>query len=406
MIRALVVLLWATTLAAQPDAKTKLYPKPVKHDSVFGDCHTAREIVLENDKRIWKTLTPKGFGAINEFPGKNAYTFNGEHHTAWYRLIIQSSGKLFFDIIPNNPCDDYDFMLFKANGDSNFCDRLKAGELKPVRACISRNQEELRGRTGLNNTAEKELIKAGIGPSYCKYIMVSAGDVFYLVLDNVYDGGSGHSIEFSIATDVKLRGVVRNEDNRPVQAEITLTDFKGDTVLMSRTHKDGTYDLTAPLALTRSYSLNFYSDSHVVFSKNVTIKDSAKLKALYTLLPKLKKGKKYSVGAINFYGDEINYIPAAVPALNNLVRLLKKNKSLRIRIIGHCNMCSTSGDEYALSFTKGRAQTVKTFLVHHSIDDSRLETDGRKDLDMLYHQPENEWQMEQNRRVEIMVLDY
>lgn len=68
-----------------------------------------------------------------------------------------------------------------------------------------------------------------------------------------------------------------NDDNKPVQAEISLTDFKGDTVLTGRTQKDGTYDFIVPLARTRSYSLNFYSDSNVVFSRNVTLKDSVRV---------------------------------------------------------------------------------------------------------------------------------
>jgi outer membrane protein OmpA-like peptidoglycan-associated protein len=405
MIRTLLLICCTIGLCAQP--RTKAHLKTLKPDSVFGDCSVAREIIIENDKRILKTVPPKGFGESNEFTGKAAYSFDGEHHSAWYKLIVKSSGKLFFDIIPTNRCDDYDFMLFKANGLSDFCHKLKSGSLKPVRACISRSQEEISGRTGLNNTAAKELIKAGVGPSYCKYIEVDSGDVFYLVLDNVYDRGSGHSIEFSITTDVKLSGVVKNDQNRAILAQVSLTDFKGDTVLIGNTKKDGSYDFTVPIARTRSYSLNFYNDSSIVFSKNVTIKDTAKLRALSTVLPTLKKGKKYSIGAINFYGDQIQYLPAAVPAMNNLVRLMKKNKNLKIKIIGHCNgRFSFDNEKQVIDFTKGRAQTIKSYLMTHAVYDYRIEIDGRGDHEMLYHQPKNEEQMEQNRRVEIMVIEY
>ena len=405
MIRTLLLISCTIRLCAQPG--TKAQPKALKPDSVFGDCSLAREVVIANDKRIWKTMPPKGFGGTNEFTGKTAYSFDGEHHSAWYKLIITSSGKLFFDIIPTNRCDDYDFMLFKASGQPDFCRQLKTGGLKPVRACISRSQEEINGRTGLNNTSGKELIKAGVGPSYCKYIEVSAGDIFYLVLDNVYDRGSGHSIEFSITSDVKLSGVVKNDQNRPVQAELSVTDSKGDTVLSGRTKKDGTYDFIVPIAHTRSYSLNFYSDSNFVFSKNISLRDSGKLKMLHTVLPKLRRGKKYSVGAINFYGDQVQYMPAAVPALNNLVRLMKKNKDLKIKVIGHSNGRFLYGDEASIiAFTKGRAQTVKSYLMTHGVYDYRMEIEGRGDHEMLYHEPKNEEQMEQNRRVEIMVLEY
>lgn len=406
MIRTLLLIFCSLQLLAQP-GRDRGYLKPVKKDSVSGDCSTAREILIKNDKRIWKTLSPKGFGEVNEFPEKTTYSFDGEHHSAWYKLLIGSKGKLFFDIIPNNPCDDYDFMLFKANGINDFCGQLNTGTMMPVRACISRSQEEIRGRTGLNTASGKELIKAGVGPSYCKYIEVDTGDVFYLVLDNVYDQGSGHSIEFSITTDVRLSGVVKSDQNKPLQAEISLTDFKGDTVLIGNTRKDGTYDFIVPLARTRAYSLNFYSDCTIVFSKNILLKDSVTLRSLSTVLPKLKKGGKYSIGSINFYGGEIQYIPAAVPALNNLVRLMKKNKNLKIKIIGHCNgRFSFDKEKEVIDFTIGRAQTVKSYLMTHAIYDYRLEIDGRGDHEMIYHNPTTAEQMEKNRRVEIMVLDY
>ncbi len=402
-MRILFFILLTIQIVAQPGRR--VYTKPLKQDSVFCDCNMAREIILKDDKRIWKTLTPKGFGLVNEIPKKTIYSFEQEHNTAWYKLIINSSGKLIFDIMPTNPCDDYDFMLFKATTD-HFCDSLLNFEIKPVRSCISRNKDELRGRTGLNSRSSEEYVKAGVTSAYSKYIEVNVGDVFYLVLDNVYDNGSGHSIEFSIATDIKISGVVIDEYKKPLKTEVAFTNNKGDTLMLGKTEKDGSYDFTVPVSHHQTYSLNFYSDSNFVFSKNVSIKDTIALKSLYTMLPKLKKGKKYSVGSINFIGDDIRYLPSALPALNNLARLMKKNKNLKIKIIGHCNFCSYQGTEAAISFTKGRAQSVKTFLAFHDIDDSRLEIDGRSDDEMLYHQPEHEWQAEQNRRVEIFVMEY
>jgi flagellar motor protein MotB len=131
------------------------------------------------------------------------------------------------------------------------------------------------------------------------------------------------------------------------------------------------------------------------------------LKKLSTVLPKLKKGKKYSVGSINFYGDQVQYLSAAVPALNNLVRLMKKNKDLKIKIIDHSNGRFLHGREASIiAFTKGRAQTVKSYLMTHAVYDYRIEIEDRGDHEMIYHEPKNEEQMEQNRRVEIMVLDY
>ena len=54
-----------------------------------------------------------------------------------------------FNITPTKAEDDYDFMLFKC-GKNNFCDSLQKHKINPIRACISRDKEELNGKTGLN----------------------------------------------------------------------------------------------------------------------------------------------------------------------------------------------------------------------------------------------------------------
>lgn len=384
----------------------QLFSQTKKLDTVFCDCHLAREVILEDDKKIGKTLASPGFGFVREIREKTRYSFEEEHHTAWYKLIINSSGKLTFDIIPENHCDDYDFMLFNASS-IYFCDSLANYTIKPVRSCISRNKEELRGRTGLNNKATEEFIKAGIASAYCKPLEVQKGNVYYLVLDNVYDGGSGHSIEFSINNDIIISGVIMDDNKKTIKAEVSLTNFKGDTLFIGKTKKDGSYDISALVSKKQTYLLNFYNDSSFAYSKSISIKDTTRLKLLSTVLPKLRKGKKYSVGTINFIGGTVQYLPRAIPTLNNLTRLMRKNKTLKIRIIGHSNgRFGFDTETEVIAFTKGRATSVKNYLVLNGIDEARIEIDGRGDHEMLYHEPKNPDQLEQNRRVEILVLDF
>ncbi len=72
------------------------------------------------------------------------------------------------------------------------------------------------------------MVKEGIGDVFVKSIRVSKGDIFYLVLDNVYDNGEGHSIKFYMEEPVIIKGMVTNENNQPVKAEIAFTNQKGD----------------------------------------------------------------------------------------------------------------------------------------------------------------------------------
>lgn len=386
-----------------------LFSQTKKLDTVYCDCSKAKTLSVNSKTTHGKTISPSGVGEIKEispFKQNTAYAFEKEHNSSWHKLLINASGELTFNIIPIKSDDDYDFMLFKALK-NDFCDSLQKHKLNPVRACISRDKEQLNGKTGLNLKSKNELVKHGIGPAYCKSLPVKKGEIYYLVLDNVYDKGDGYTLELEISQPVSFAGTVTNESNLPVKAEIALTNQKGDTILIENTNDDGTYSFVAPLTKNQSYNLNFYNDSSFSFTKTVSLADTLQLKVLKTVLPKLKKGSKYSVGSINFIGGSVQYLPQALPSMNNLAKLLRKNKSLKIKIIGHSNGRDMMDEKGILAFTKGRANTIKNYLAIQSIDEKRMEIDGKGDHEMLFKLPKaTPDQQEQNRRVEILVLEY
>lgn len=387
----------------------QLFSQTKKLDTVYCDCAQAKVITINSKTIYGKTIAPKGYGEIKEIsPAKQKtnFAFEKEHNSSWYKLVINLSGELTMHVIPTKADDDYDFMLFKS-AKNNFCDSLQKHKINPIRACISRDKEELNGKTGLSYKSTNEFVKYGVGPAYCKSLQVKKGEVYYLVLDNVYEKGDGHTIEFEIAQPVVFKGTITDENNKAIKTEIALTNQKGDTVLIKKTEDDGSYDFIAPLTKNQSYNLNFYNDSSFSFTKSITLADTLKLKALKTVLPKLKKGNKYSIGSINFIGGSVQYLPRAIPCMNNLAKLLKKNKTLRIKIIGHSNGRDMMGEKEIIAFTKGRANTIKNYLAIQGIDEKRIEIDGKGDYEMLFKLPKASIEeQEQNRRVEVLVLDF
>lgn len=387
----------------------QLFSQTKKLDTVYCDCAQAKVITINSKTIYGKTIAPKGYGEIKEIsPAKQKtnFAFEKEHNSSWYKLVINLSGELTMHVIPTKADDDYDFMLFKS-AKNNFCDSLQKHKINPVRACISRDREELNGKTGLNYKSTHEYVKHGVGPAYCKSLTVKKGEVYYLVLDNVYEKGDGHTIELEIAQPVLFKGTVTDENNKPIKTDIALTNQKGDTVLIKKTEDDGSYDFIAPLTKNQSYNLNFYNDSSFSFTKSISLADTTQLKSLKTVLPKLKKGNKYSIGSINFVGGSVQYLPRAIPSMNNLAKLLKKNKNLRIKIIGHSNGRDMMDENGIIAFTKGRANTIKNYLAIQGIDEKRIEIDGKGDHEMLFKLPKaSESEQEQNRRVEILVLDF
>ena len=60
-----------------------------------------------------------------------------------------------------------------------------------------------------------------------------------------------------------------------------------------------------------------------------------------------------------------------------------------------------------IAFTKGRATSIKNYLAIQGIDEKRIEINGKGDHEMLFKLPKaSDNEQEQNRRVEILVLEY
>ena len=388
-----------------------LFSQIKKADTVFCDCDKARAIKISGNQKTGPTISPQSSGELQEISAarqKSKFTFEKEHHSAWYKLVIATDGHLSFDIIPVKPDDDYDFMLFEA-GKNNFCDSLVKNKIKPIRANISRDKTELGGKTGLSFKAKKELIKEGINDAFSLPVKVRKGDIYYLVLDNVYEKGGGHTILFYFAQKVDIKGVVKNDEDKPLITNVTITDISGTTIAETITNaKTGAYEINTILRKNSTYSINYFNDSSFVFSKNISIKDSVELKNIKVILPKLKRGKKYSIGTINFYGGSPEYLPSAAPTISNLFKLLQKNKNLKIRIVGHVNGCEMKrkGEIDAQLLSELRAVTIRDYLIKNEIEEIRIETLGMGCKEMLYPVPKSEKENELNRRVEIMVLEY
>jgi outer membrane protein OmpA-like peptidoglycan-associated protein len=126
-------------------------------------------------------------------------------------------------------------------------------------------------------------------------------------------------------------------------------------------------------------------------------------------LKPLSVGLKTSIEDITFLGDETQLYHKSTPALEELVQFLTVNPSVKICIIGHAN-CPVNEDKknsdaYYRRASEKRAESVVEYLVQHGIDATRLSTRGMGNKQMLYPDPQTEWQVSANRRIEIEVTD-
>lgn len=156
-----------------------------------GDCNHP---ILVTDTMVVSKYSPEGYGNLLEISGNVAndvHFFEQEHNTVWYCFRSPCHASLSFEIIPDSINDDYDFALYRCEGD-NFCENVRTKKILPVRTCISRNDKKGKSVTGLSVNAKQDLIHSGVGNSFARVIEVNKNDLYFLLVDNAYNAGGGH----------------------------------------------------------------------------------------------------------------------------------------------------------------------------------------------------------------------
>jgi len=178
----------------------------------YSDCD--RALFISTDSIFGPTNAPKNFGKILEFnenPKNSIHYFEKEHYSVWYKFEAQRTGEFIFEIIPNKPKDDYDFLIFKYT-DLSFCkDVILKKKMLPERTNISRNKISNNGRTGLSFSSKNEWVGSGIGKTHSKFMNVKTGEIYYLVIDSYKKSNGGHKISFDYKVNISFKGkIIRN----------------------------------------------------------------------------------------------------------------------------------------------------------------------------------------------------
>ena len=213
---------------------------------------------------------------------------------------------------------------------------------------------------------------------------------------------------------VIIQGNVLNDLNQPVIAEVSINDKDGNEIKSTTSDKSGKYTLNTSLILSQQYTLNYYNENNFMSSQPIVVREnSTTFRNLKTVLPELKKGKKYVFKNMNFFGNVATMIPSSKPSLEALLKLMRKNKKLIIQIEGHVNhpvYMEDRNDPELVKFDQWlsdeRAKMVYEYLISNGIDENRVSKIGYAAKYMLYPNAVSDVLMEQNRRVEINVIDF
>ncbi|MFN8698826.1 MAG: OmpA family protein [Flavobacteriales bacterium] len=167
----------------------------------------------------------------------------------------------------------------------------------------------------------------------------------------------------------------------------------------------GISDTTLLFRNYRLYTVSVVKEGYMYYARKFWPDESAEHTERIELRP-LKVGLKTGVEDVTFLGDQTDIYHKSLPALQELVDFLKVNEQVKIMIIGHAN--GPDSEKRPASFYKKgsekRAEAVRDYLIQRGIEPERLATKGAGNTQMIYPDPQTEWETQANRRIEIEVI--
>lgn len=358
-----------------------------------GDCSNA--VVISTLSKFGPTGSPKEIKleTVGNPFGKTLYQ-------VWYKFTTEKEGLLLFDIMPIDPADNYDFLLYKIESPGS-CNDIKSGKLTEIRSNISRNEPDLNGLTGLSISGKPDSFSPGLE--------VKMGEQYYLVLNSMYKC-KGHTVIFKYLENFNVYGkVTAAEANQPVQAQVFWTNLRTkETSSFTSTNKEGEFVLPVlintevhrfPNYLLWTFAENFYINDTLIASKDVPNLEKTPFNFK---LHKLRKGNNEFLPKILFEPNDEQIISASIRDLERILKLMQLNTKIEIVLEGHSNGFYPSTD-VDIVLSQKRAQTVKKWLTDNGISPERIEAKGFGSEKMIYPMAQDEYEEQMNRRVEINI---
>jgi len=379
-----------------------------------SDCDQAIDITSKNDIHA---TAPFGYGERMEVQSSKVslYAFKNEHNTVWYKFTILQSCVLSFTITPDNPKDDYDFLLFRGDGEKT-CKFIQKGDLKAVRSNISR--PKIKGKTGLTNSSKYAYVREGEGPAWSKSIQVKKGDTYYLVLDNVHDEGSGHRLQLffnNCKDEPKLEVMGLNVhiipqdklSKRLLKAHIMLIDLSKGYNNYDTIYNKVSTSVYLPIEAGRNYECQVWAKGHLKEKEVFRLDSNDKPLKLEMNMRKVAVGSSFEVSELYFVGGTATVVRRSHIALRKLLQMMKENPTLDIEIQGHVNLPTDTkkkkSEAYYQQLSVDRAKTVYDYLRKRGVSDNRMKYRGFGYKKMIFPHAKSFSEMQRNRRVVIRI---
>lgn len=226
--------------------------------------------------------------------------------------------------------------------------------------------------------------------------------------------GSDDIYSFSYETPkifIILQGTTADKNTGDRLPAVTVTLFDGHREIVAKRSSDGEGMFEFVLDRDKSYSVlgqkeKYHADSARVSTVGITKSDTLHVALL--LEPIFEVGKTFELEDIYYDFDKHNIRPDAAAILDELVRTMRDNPTLKIELASHTD--SRGSDAYNLALSQRRAQAAVDYLVSQGIARGRMVAQGYGETRLVNDcgngVPCSREQHQANRRTEVTVTAY
>lgn len=209
--------------------------------------------------------------------------------------------------------------------------------------------------------------------------------------------------KLKVDTSILMRGFINDSENqKPVIAKIEIIDQERSQVVATAI-SDSTGNYSVKIPESKIYGVDIIATGYLLFLDMVdlSMKTYDEVVVKNFLLDRVEVGAKVILKNIYFESGKSTLKPESYAGLDNVVKLLETNPSLRIEISGHTDNIGSQSMNTRLS--NNRAKAVVNHLTGKGITENRLEYKGYAFSQSIA--PNNTAEgRKQNRRVEFKVL--
>lgn len=201
-----------------------------------------------------------------------------------------------------------------------------------------------------------------------------------------------------------LKGTVTDEiTGDSLESTIVIKDLEKNeevTTLYSNS-ETGKYLVSLPSG--KNYGISVNSTSYLFHSENVNIPLSTGYQEIIKdiQLKKIEIGKKITLNNIFYDFDKSTLRSESISELDRLVLLMTENPTIKIELSSHTDNVGT--DEYNITLSQARAQSVVDYVIAKGINKDRLVAKGYGETIPIATNDSEEGR-QQNRRTEFKIL--